>query len=78
MNEGKFYLIEITRYVDNTPEAKGVYTYDNESDAIANFHSKMGGAMKNSNYAFELVHVINEYGVVIRSETFQRPAEASE
>lgn len=75
MNEGKFYLIEITRYVDNTPEAKGVYTYESENDAIANFHSKMGGAMKNTNYAFELCHVINEYGVVVRSETFERPVE---
>jgi len=49
----KYYLIEITTYMDETPDAKGVYEYDNETDAIANFHSKMGGAMKNENYASE-------------------------
>ena len=54
----KYYLIEITTYVNDTPDAKGIYSYDSETDAVANFHSKMGGAMKNSNYASELVRVI--------------------
>ena len=49
----KYYLVEITTYVDETPDSKGVYEYDNETDAIATFHSKMGGAMKNENYASE-------------------------
>ena len=49
----KYYLVEITTYMDETPDAKGVYEYDDKDLAIANFHSKMGGAMKNENYASE-------------------------
>lgn len=72
MYEGKYYLIEITKYVDNTPDSKAIYSYDTENDAIASFHKKMGGARTNVNYAFELTLVINEYGVPIRTETFER------
>lgn len=74
----KYHLIEITKYVDSTPDAKGIYSYNSESDAVANFHSKLGGAMKNVNYTFELVTVINDYGVVIKSEYFERPTETTE
>lgn len=73
-----FYVMEISRYVDGSPTSKGIYTYDNEIDAMATFHSKLGGAMKNSNYAFELVHVVNDYGVVIASEYFERPVPEPE
>jgi len=78
MYEGKFYLIEITKYVDNTPDAKAIYSYDSQDEAVANFHTKLGGAMKNANYAFELCHVINDYGVVIKTETFERGAAVQE
>jgi hypothetical protein len=53
----KYYLIEITTYMDETPDAKGIYSYDTETDAVAAFHSKMGGAMKNVNYASEYLRV---------------------
>lgn len=70
---GKYYVIEITKYNDGTADAYGVYAKDNQTDALQVFHQKMASAMKATNYAFELVHVINEYGVVIKSETFERP-----
>lgn len=78
MYKGKYYLIEITKYVDNTPDSKAIYSYDTENDAIASFHKKMGGARTNVNYAFELTLVINEYGVPIRTETFERTINDSE
>ena len=71
----KYYLIEITTYVDDTPDSKGVYEYDDKDLAIANFHSKMGGAMKNDNYASELVQVISGSGQVIKTEYWVRPVE---
>lgn len=49
----KYYLMEITTYVDGTADSKGIYEYADKDLAIANFHSKMGGAMKNENYASE-------------------------
>ena len=81
-NENAFtydkFLIEISKYVDGTADSKAVYTYDSEVEAVATFHQKMGGAMKNANYAFELVQVINEYGVVIESKYFERKTEEAE
>lgn len=76
--DGKFYLVEVTKYVDGTADAKAIYTYDTETEAIANFHSKMGGAMKNANYAFEMLHVISDYGVVVKTEYFERAVETPE
>lgn len=74
----KYYLIEITTYVDGTADAKGIYSYDSETDAVANFHSKMGGAMKNANYASELVQVISGSGKVIKpAEYWVRPIEVT-
>lgn len=77
MNEytGKYYVIEVTKYADGTADSKSIYIYDDEVSAVATFHQKMGGAMKNANYAFELVQVINDYGVVIESKYFERKAE---
>lgn len=80
MNEytGKYYVIEVTKYADGTADSKSIYTYDDEVEAVATFHQKMGGAMKNVNYAFELVQVINDYGVVIESKYFERKVETEE
>ena len=80
MNEytGKYYVIEVTKYADGTADSKSIYTYDDETEAVATFHQKMGGAMKNANYAFELVQVINEYGVVIESKYFERKNKTEE
>lgn len=72
MYEGKFYVVEITKYNNGTADAYGVYPKASETEALQLFHQKMAGAMSNINYAFELCHVINEYGVSIRTETFER------
>lgn len=76
--KGKYLVIEYTKYVDGTADSKAIYTYDDEVEAVATFHQKMGGAMKNTNYAFELVQVINNYGVVIESKYFERKAKTEE
>ena len=72
--EKQFFLVELTSYVDSTKDSYGVYAYDTENDAVAAFHQKLSGAMKNANYAFELCQVVNQFGVVIKSECFERPA----
>lgn len=73
MYDGKYYVVEITKYVDGTKDAYGVYAQNSEADALKVFHQKLAGAIANTNYAFELCHIINEYGVVVKSETFERP-----
>lgn len=72
MYEGKYYVVEITKYVDGTKDAYGVYPQETLTDALKVFHQKLAGAMGNENYAFELVHVINELGAVVKSENFTR------
>ena len=73
MRETKYYLVEVTTYMDGTKDAYGVYPYDTKDLAVANFHSKMGGAMKNENYATELLTVLSGEGSVVKTEFFERP-----
>ena len=68
----KYYLIEITKYNDGTKDAYGVYAKDSEQEAVQLFHQKLASAMNAQKISFELVQVINEYGVISKSEYFQR------
>lgn len=67
-----FYLIELVTYNNGTADSKGIYNYDTEELAIANFHSKLGGAMKNATYESELLVVMNDDGGIIRDEKWSR------
>lgn len=55
-----------------------MYPYATEMEAIANLHSKMGGAMKNEKYASELLMILTNTGTVVKSEYWVRPIEAVE
>lgn len=68
----KYYVIEITKYNDGTKDAYGVYAKDTETEARQIYHQKMASAMNAGNVSHELIHVINDYGVVITSDYFQR------
>ena len=70
-----YYLIEVTEYVDETPKAKGIYEYADETIAVGNFHAKLGGAMKNENYARELIIVTDDKSNIIKNDVFVRPAK---
>ena len=67
----KYYVIEITKYNDGTKDAYGVYAKDSEMEAVQLFHQKLSEAMKASNIAFELCQVINDYGVVVKTEYYE-------
>lgn len=73
-----YYLIELTTYMDTTPDAKGIYGYATMDEAVANFHTKLGGAMKNANYKSECVVVITNTGTTVKSEYWARSAEVEE
>lgn len=74
----KYYLIEISKYNDGTKDAYGVYAKDTETEAVQLFHQKMASAMYAQKISFELVQVINDYGVVIKTEYFERIEETEE
>lgn len=64
-----FYLIEIATG-DAKIAARSIFTYDNEKDAIANFHSRLGMAMKSDLYTADLCMVIDENGTVLKREKY--------
>ena len=66
----KYFLIEITKTAEKIE--KGVYEYDDETAVIANFHSKMGAAMKNESYLAETLIAIKQDGTYLASEYFER------
>lgn len=70
----KFYLIEISEG-DAKIAGKGIYEYTNYLDAIANFHSKLGVAMKSELYTSDLIMVVDSNGDVRASEKFTRGGE---
>ena len=56
--EMKYYLIEIAE--GNAKIAgKGIYEYATRNVALANFHSKLGVAMKSDLYKTEQILVVN-------------------
>lgn len=67
-----FYLIEIA-HGDTKIEGKGIYTYSTEREAIANFHSKLGTAMKSDLYTSEVLVVIDQLGNVKKQEYYTAP-----
>lgn len=70
----KFYLIEIAEG-DAKIAGKGIYEYSTYLDAIANFHSKLGVAMKSELYTSDLIMVVDSNGDVRASEKFTRGGE---
>ena len=67
-----YYVIEIADG-DDKIKGKGSYSYDNERDALASFHKKLGVAMSSDLYVSELVVVFNEEGVQLKREYWQAP-----
>lgn len=66
-----YYLIEISDG-DSKIAGKGVYEYATLDDAVANFHSKLGAAMKSELFISELVMVIDSNGGIYKSEKYEK------
>lgn len=68
-----YYLIEITTKADKVE--KGIYSYNNRTDAVATFHQKIGGAMKNKDCLEEMVMLITATGGMEMHEYYKKPEE---
>lgn len=66
-----YYLIEIAEG-DAKIAGKGIYQYADRDLAIANFHSKMGVAMKSELYTREQLMVINSANGVEKQEVWTK------
>lgn len=73
----KYYLIEIADG-DAKIAGKSIYEYTDQTLAIANFHSKLGAAMKSDLFTHEQLMVIDSFNNILASNTFDRPVEPTE
>lgn len=71
----KYYVMEVTNYIDGSKPEVGVYAKDSKDDAFAMYHTKMGSMMKNGNCASELISIVNSAGGVEHSECWERELE---
>lgn len=69
----KYYLILTVDYNDETKASKSIYEYDNEQDAIANFHKQLGGYMLKANVAHILCVAMNSEGGIYKNEAWTNP-----
>lgn len=67
-----FYLIEISTG-DSKIAGKSIYEFETENEAEANFHSKLGSAMKSPLFATELLMVVDENGKVLQRKKHVAP-----
>lgn len=70
----KYYVVEIADG-DSKIKGKGIYEYDNLTDAKASFHKKLGVAMGSELYTEDLVMVIDSNGGIYASEHFVREVQ---
>lgn len=70
-----FYVVEISKKASEETESKSIYSYATSTEAVAIFHQKLGGAMKNEDFITEMVMVIDKQGAVITYEYFSREVE---
>ena len=68
-----FYVIEVSTG-DAAIAGRAIYAYATFDEAVATWHSKMGSAMKSDKFKTELLVVMDDNGVVYRTEVFTRPA----
>lgn len=75
MNE--FYLFEVADG-DSKIKGKGVYDYATENEAIANYHAKIGVAMKSELYTEQTIVVLNREGKTIARNHYIAPVKVAE
>lgn len=71
----KYYLIEISTG-DAKVAGKGIYEFDTLQQAVANFHSKLGTAMKSDLYDSDQLMVIDSNNNVVKAETYKKEYES--
>lgn len=65
----KYYVIEIAEG-DSKIAGKSIYEYSTLNEALANFHSKLGTAMKSDLYTSEQIFVINSQNGIHAQEIY--------
>lgn len=74
----EYYVILAKKYNDGTADKKSIYVYQTIDEAVASFHSQLGGAVGASTIDSVLCLVINSVGGVLRSEYWKAEETAEE
>lgn len=74
----EYYVILAKKYNDGTADKKSIYVYQTIDEAVASFHSQLGGAVGASTVDSILCLVINSVGGTIRSEYWKAEETAEE
>lgn len=74
----EYYVILIKKYNDGTADKKSLYVYEMLDEAVAAFHSQLGGAVGASTVDSILCQVVNSVGGTIRSEYWKAEETAEE
>lgn len=69
----KYFLIELSEIGGKIE--KGVYEYATKREAMASYHGKMSGAMKNDNYESESVIIVDSSNVIVEKDQYVRLAD---
>lgn len=72
----EYYVFLAKKYNDGTADKKSIYVYQTIDEAVASFHSQLGGAVGASTIDSILCLVINSVGGTLRSEYWK--AETTE
>lgn len=68
----KYLIVLYATYNTEASPKKALYEAETEDAAVASFHGYMSTYMKDTTVKHVLVHVVDESGNVIRSESFDR------
>lgn len=74
----EYYVILAKKYNNGTADKKSIYVYQTIDEAVASFHSQLGGAVGASTVDSILCQVINSVGGTIRSEYWKAEETAEE
>lgn len=73
-----FYLATFQRFLDGTPTAASLLGYNTQDAATIALYSTMASSMDNNNISSIMCMIINENGIVVRVERWERTPEAVE
>ena len=67
----KYYDILLVTYSDDTKDKVAIYSYDSKDEATANVYKYMGTYTNAENVATACVTMMNNFGAIYKSESWQ-------
>jgi hypothetical protein len=72
----EYLVLLYVTYNDGKATKKAIYTYATETEAIGNYHTQVGGAMKDETVKHIMAKALNTDGGIYEECTWNRPVNA--